>query len=470
MGIFDRFPYSSTHEMNLDFMLGKATEIAEALQDVQEGLSDIDTHKAQAEQAAQAAAASQAAASASAASADQHKTDAEDAADRAEAAWNGADAAADRAEEALGNMTDSETVCLNAAARAEAAQDAVAASASAASSSAANASQNASQAAASAGSAANSATAAANSANSANASATNASLHATNAATSATNAATSATNAATSATFVAESKDQVETLIESLPEDFTDLNNKVNDLKSDLTTITPGNTLLSQILCPDFTQTVQNREIKKVGNTFSSQWIATNNKSVFVYFTGTVHKIIVDSTISDTIADINQLIPLSILGHNQKLIYNILSTYEGTTRSSLYIDYYTISDNTPVKVSYEQLSSNFMTRERGVRIVPFSIPYGATHFALYDYTSGSGSSHFISLGIQQEYSQSIISKLIEPSTWIASRAYTANQFLVLNSTLYRVTSPIANGAQIIPGTNVIETTIGEVLTNLLNAQ
>ena len=45
MGIFDRFPYSSTHEMNLDFMLGKATEIAESLQ-------EIDTHKEQAEQAA----------------------------------------------------------------------------------------------------------------------------------------------------------------------------------------------------------------------------------------------------------------------------------------------------------------------------------------------------------------------------------------------------------------------------------
>lgn len=112
MGIFDRFPYSSTHEMNLDFMLGKATEIAESLQ-------EIDTHKDQAEQAAtnaaqsatnaaqaaQAAAASQTAASASAAAADQHKTDAEDAADRAEAAFNLADEAVEQAQAAAQNAS-----------------------------------------------------------------------------------------------------------------------------------------------------------------------------------------------------------------------------------------------------------------------------------------------------------------------------------------------------------------------------
>ena len=100
MGIFDRFPYSSTHEMNLDFMLGKATEIAESLQ-------EIDTHKEQAEQAAQAAQSAQTAAQAaqtaaqtSAGQAAQHKTDAEDAADRAEAASTEAEEAAEQAQTA----------------------------------------------------------------------------------------------------------------------------------------------------------------------------------------------------------------------------------------------------------------------------------------------------------------------------------------------------------------------------------
>ena len=105
MGIFDRFPYSSTHEMNLDFMLGKATEIAESLQ-------EIDTHKEQAEQAAtnaaqsaQAAAGSQTAAGTSASQAAQHKADAEDAADRAEAASNLADEAVEQAQTAAQNAS-----------------------------------------------------------------------------------------------------------------------------------------------------------------------------------------------------------------------------------------------------------------------------------------------------------------------------------------------------------------------------
>ena len=112
MGIFDRFPYSSTHEMNLDFMLGKATEIAESLQ-------EIDTNKEQAEQAAQAAqasagqtaqaaqaaAASQTAAGTSASQAAQHKTDAEDAADRAEAASDLADEAVEQAKTAATNAS-----------------------------------------------------------------------------------------------------------------------------------------------------------------------------------------------------------------------------------------------------------------------------------------------------------------------------------------------------------------------------
>lgn len=250
MGIFDRFPYSSTHEMNLDFMLGKATEIAESLQEVQDGLSDIDTHKTQAEQAAQAAQASQAAASASAGQAAQHVTDAEDAADRAEAAATEAETAADRAEAALGNMTDSETVCLEAAEEAQQYAEASQTHSNQAmlykndaETAKNNAAVSASQASISAGSAANSATDAASSASSANVSATNANLHASNAETSATNAATSATNAATSATNAAasangiqEAADHVESLVESLPEDFTDLNNEVNDLKSAIRT------------------------------------------------------------------------------------------------------------------------------------------------------------------------------------------------------------------------------------------
>ena len=166
MGIFDRFPYSSTHEMNLDFMLGKATEIAESLQ-------EIDTHKEQAEQAAtnaaqsaqsaaqaaQAAAGSQTAAGTSASQAAQHKADAEDAADRAEAASDLADEAVEQAQAA-----------------------------------------------------------------------------AQTAGTAAQNASTAADGAIASAT-AAETR--INTLAASLPEDFTELNNEVNDLKSETNAICP---------------------------------------------------------------------------------------------------------------------------------------------------------------------------------------------------------------------------------------
>ena len=181
MGIFDRFPYSSTHEMNLDFMLGKATEIAESLQ-------EIDTHKEQAEQAAtnaaqsaqsaaqaaQAAAGSQTAAGTSASQAAQHKADAEDAADRAEAASDLADEAVEQAQTA----------------------------------------------------------------------ATTAGTAAQTASTAAQNASTAADGAIASA---AAAETRINTLAASLPEDFTDLNNEVNNLKSALNDVyIPSENLYNQ--------------------------------------------------------------------------------------------------------------------------------------------------------------------------------------------------------------------------------
>lgn len=133
MGIFDRFPYSSTHEMNLDFMLGKATEIAESLQ-------EIDTHKDQAEQAATNAAQSAASAAEqyqaargaairaevaqgnaenAAADALQHKTDAADAADRAEAASDLADEAVEQAQTAAQNASTAADGAISSASAAE---------------------------------------------------------------------------------------------------------------------------------------------------------------------------------------------------------------------------------------------------------------------------------------------------------------------------------------------------------------
>lgn len=51
----------------------------------------------------------------------------------------------------------------------------------------------------------------------------------------------------------------------------------------------------------------------------------------------------------------------------------------------------------------------------------------------------------------------------------ATRNYTVNQFLIVNNQLYKVTSNIASGGTLTPNSNITATTIGEVLTALLNA-
>ena len=47
----------------------------------------------------------------------------------------------------------------------------------------------------------------------------------------------------------------------------------------------------------------------------------------------------------------------------------------------------------------------------------------------------------------------------------ASQSYKAGDYLVLNNLLYRVTSPIASGGNIVIGTNVVQTTVGEEVAN-----
>lgn len=57
---------------------------------------------------------------------------------------------------------------------------------------------------------------------------------------------------------------------------------------------------------------------------------------------------------------------------------------------------------------------------------------------------------------------------VEAST-TASKAYSVNDFLIMDNVLYKVTSPIANGGTITPNTNVSATTVGAELTAILNS-
>lgn len=262
MGIFDRFPYSSTHEMNLDFMLGKATEIAEDMQTVATGMAQVQAGLSaiseKTEQATQAAA--QAAQSAS--SIEGSVTAAEEAAEEAQMHNESAQTWANNA---LTYKAD----CQRSATEAAASSASAAQAATAAAGSEDTVAQYAQAANASAQSAANNNDSAHQYANQASASASNATFHSSNAQTAATNAQTAATNAQTaadraaslktdvetlhrmctaavdqaateavnaanSAAQAAATKTDVENLVESLPEDFTDLNNTVNQLSDEI--------------------------------------------------------------------------------------------------------------------------------------------------------------------------------------------------------------------------------------------
>lgn len=51
------------------------------------------------------------------------------------------------------------------------------------------------------------------------------------------------------------------------------------------------------------------------------------------------------------------------------------------------------------------------------------------------------------------------------ATSIASRAYSVNEFLVYDNKFYKVTSPIALGASLVPGVNLQERTVGQELSD-----
>ena len=86
-----------------------------------------------------------------------------------------------------------------------------------------------------------------------------------------------------------------------------------------------------------------------------------------------------------------------------------------------------------------------------------SIPVG--HDTFYD----------LDLTGKLENLPSDFSTLIAPveKAYTATRAYSANQFLIVANHLYKVTASIANGGTITPGTNVTATTICDILTTLL---
>lgn len=261
MGIFDRFPHSSTHEMNLDFMLGKAQEINTALQEVTEALPEVRTGLATISEKTEIATEAAEEAEQNAEAAQTHAGTAMTWRSEAMHYANEAQASAAQAQQiatTLGDIETAQEVCTDAQTAAETAATNAAGSASAAHTDAVNAGNANTQAgtyAANAASSANAASASATNANNAKADAlryanaangfsataenasSNAQSASTNAQTSATNAATSATNAASAATQVLGVKEEIEDLIESLPADFTDVVTQVNTNTANITSL-----------------------------------------------------------------------------------------------------------------------------------------------------------------------------------------------------------------------------------------
>lgn len=72
--------------------------------------------------------------------------------------------------------------------------------------------------------------------------------------------------------------------------------------------------------------------------------------------------------------------------------------------------------------------------------------------------------------VENQLGEKIPKLMLAPveKTTTASKAYSVNEFLIMDDKLYIVTSPITSGGTITVGTNVAETTIGEQITALLN--
>ena len=342
----------------------------------------------------------------------------------AEAGIDGAlDAEIQRAEDALSDVFDardaaaaSATAAAGSASAAGTSATAAQNSATAAASSATLANNKATAAGLSEAAAAQSATQAGNSATAAAGSATTASNAATNAAASetaagqsATAAAGSATTASTAATNAAASAARAEEVEESIPEDYSELSGDVV-------------------------------EIKSVLDIYTKQGTATQDGGTYI-----------ETTIIDN------------LTLKAGVKYRITFTIEQAVTDTV----------------YTYLKSG--TAEEPVFYLRATIPIGQTE-SVYEYTPNEdiqycyisfavGRNHFtVSASVSSNDKLSATQNIIAPvlDTMIADTALTQNDFRIVNNALYRITTAVASGATLTPGTNCTKTTLAAILKALLS--
>lgn len=127
----------------------------------------------------------------------------------------------------------------------------------------------------------------------------------------------------------------------------------------------------------------------------------------------------------------------------------------------------------PVVIATAQTSSRYganILRLRGTGYTPLA---NYTHYAIFVRTRARAPSQVSKIYLETVYSPKNFDSWLYPSSSVettenAEHSYNVNDFIVWQERLFEVTSPIAAGETIIPGTNVVATSITSILTYLLN--
>lgn len=425
-------PYGNTQQLNLDWFIKRWQEFYAQWQEAEAGIDHaLDAEIQRVEDAMtdlyaarDAAAASATAAAASASSASNDAT----------IATNAATAAAASA-----------TLANNKATAAGLSEAAAANSANSASNSAIAAGTSASQANASAASA--------------TASEQSATASATAAAGSATAAAGSASDADDSATAAAASAQEAQDVLDSIPEDYTDLSNNVSGIQKELDSV---NDLFNYNYNTDYTLAANPSAAAG-----SSTRIGVKRRKTNVVLTG---------------GDVNRygLIKLNgLVGRNAGSVdsswtkipipagtYQIkMQLVSGTQSGRISISIYEDENTATIGNSYYEGNTFYRTfttnDESNYKICIFVPAYTTFTDAEYEITIEK----IVDSQIER-YIKSIIAKQINDFT--ADTALVENDFRIINNTLYRITTSVASGATLIPNTNCTATTIAAVLKSLLS--
>ena len=395
------------------------------------------------------------------------------------------------------------------AATASNAATAAAGSATLANSKAAAAGLSEANAAQSANSASNSASAAAASATQANASNTNAAASAQAAAGSASAAAGSASAAATSETNAAASAQEAENVLDSIPEDYSALSNAVSTLQPPATNADIGKALIVKTVAGGKASEYEFGEAgggSQIIPTEECLWKELFNKDYT--FSGVNSRSgyvrgnhIYCTASASTTTPVGLPIHGTLAGAIQRYLYPAINLTEAD-----FIDIPPRMNDFSIEIMFANDWEQNPDSGRGMKISLFTyqngevVPVYDSGKFLYNYGKSitqpniltrfpifreTRKIYFLFSSANQSANQIydfrfILKSSINPTAqeiiaryneydFKATRAYSTNEIVQIGSALYRVTTPIASGADIIANTNVSRIYVSDVLTAFYNS-